>query len=505
MHACDLSKDGHVLVAHPDSDRAGIYEAYLADEYATRVATDRATAVDRWADAAVAVVDQAMATRPESGGVRDRIVRDGGPPVVVLASGPPDDQVQSLPVDEFLSKPVARGPLVSTVRELVTRAALESKARTFAELAARDGDVSPATDTSDGEDRLRRLSRLRAEIDDAMDGMLTDAMSRAAPAEPSDAEIHALLDDIVDHRLPPDVARLVADYQTLPEARPVFMWKWVHRLAPQNTLPVVAEQHRSRVPVDKTLAILFVTILDDRLETRGDRSTFGELAKIPVREQRADPARPGVDAEAVRIARRVWRTLVARLEQAPRFDRYVELFRFDLAQAIGAIRYSDITIRNPALATMADLERIESHNMVMFAYADIDLMYASEEADEHLADIRHVVWIAQQMARIGNWVSTWERELREGDWSSGPIVYALEEGVFTQAELRRSREDEALQADLIERIREQGIEQEFLGRWQRQYHTLQTYDDTLGAVDLEPFIEGTRKVLRYHLASRGLK
>jgi hypothetical protein len=251
--------------------------------------------------------------------------------------------------------------------------------------------------------------------------------------------VASLLSGVVDHQLPPVLDELVTEYQSLPDARPEFVWQWVHKLAPQNTLPCVDAANRERVLTDKTLIVLFVTLLDDALEKRRDEATFQTMASIPFVRRDEERSLNGVhiedggvsppdsvggdlsgrvDSKYVEFAQRVWEVLITRLEQSQRYDRYEDLFRFDLTQAVNAIQYSDLVIRHPEFGTLEELKRYESHNMGMLAYADVDLMYSSDVPDS-LALLRKGVEHGQQMARIGNWVSTWRRELVEGDYRFG--------------------------------------------------------------------------------------
>ena len=323
-----------------------------------------------------------------------------------------------------------------------------------------------------------------------------------------------LLQSVRDHELPPCLQSLVTEYRTFEGTRPLFIWQWVHRLAPKNTMPVVDADHREAVATNKTILVLFVTILDDLVEKRQDYETFDAISRL-VRLQRDDaPPTPvethgeGVDGEYVAFARNVWTTLVGRLEDAPQYDRYASIFRFDVRQILTAIEYSRLVIDSPELATKRDLERYETHNMGMHSYLDIDLMHASADHTGSLSLLREVVDAGQRMARIGNWLSTWERELREGDVSSGVVVAALERGVVDPAELPEpsGKADVSAETDrLIDRIVEHGFESELLDEWNEEYRRLLALSERSDSVDLEPFVEGTKDVLRYHLASRGFK
>lgn len=504
-------RETSVLVVEDEQAVADVYREYLTPEFSVSVATDGATALERLDES----IDVILLDRHMPGMSGDEVlhaIRDRGEeiPVALVTAVQPTEEILDLPFDEYVTKPVDRDALVTTVRVLANRTSFQKKSREFFSLAAKkatlETDASPADLRGNGYAELvETLTELRSELDQTVAELLGRDPEIRDRHDLEPDEVESLLLAVGDHSLPDPVEEIVDEYQRLRDSRPPFMWKWVHRLAPQNTLPCVDNRFQQQVPIDKTLLILFITILDDVLEKRGDQRTFRQLANIPRDGIEADPEASGVDAETVAFAKRVWRTIEERIESAPHYETYAELYRFDVLQAINAIEYSDIAIRRTDLATMDDLQRYESHNMVMHAYADIDLMHTSADLRSELPTLREAVWTAQRMARIGNWVSTWQRELAEGDFSAGPIVYALETGLISLEDLEAAPTDEAIRTSIVDRMEREGLEKEFLTRWERHYYDLRQYDDQLDEIDLEPYIEGLEEVLRYHLASTGLK
>lgn len=502
-----ISKDVSVLIVEDQKELLEIYEGYLRDEFDVQTTDSGAEALDLVNEYDVLLLDRRM---PEMDG--DQVLetlrqRGDDVPVAMVTAVEPDVEIAEMPFDEYLTKPVDRTALVDTVKVLANRRRFEETSREFFRLAAKraslDGDGGPWTD-EENTALLDRMDDIRTTLHGTVQE-LDDARGLATSIDPAPEEIRDLVGEINDHPLPDVVAELIEEYLTLEDARPLFMWKWVHRLAPKNGLPCVDPAYEEAVAIDKTLAILYITLLDDTLEKQREPATFAQLSNVPFPQQSVDTGSDDVHTETVELTQRVWNTLEGRLERAPRYERYADLFKYDLKQAIMSIEYGDLAIRRPDLATMGDLERYESHNMFMMGYADIDLMYSSVDIQDALPTIREAVWIAQQMARIGNWVSTWEREIAEGDFCSGPVVYALENDVISLSELQSgSGEPERLE-DVVERIHRRGIEKEFLNRWERNYYRLRELDDELENMDLEPFVAGTEEILRYHLASRGLK
>lgn len=329
----------------------------------------------------------------------------------------------------------------------------------------------------------------------------------------------ALLKSVHEHDLPPEIQEIVAEYRRLDGERSTFLWKWIHRLAPANVMPFVDEAHREAVATNNTMLVVFVTLLDDLIERRRDYETFDAVSSLVSLSgwsertfgvgrgaRRGDGGRrdrAGVDEPYASFAVRVWETLVDRLERSPGFERYGPLFRFDVGQIVTAIEYSALAIEHPELATVEDLQRYESHNMGMQSFLDVDLMHTSDGRPDDLAVLREAVEIAQQMARIGNWLSTWEREVRDGDVSSGIVVSALERGVVDVDDLPDPDDpDPEAARRVIERVDEHDVESSFLARWNDKYRRLVALDREADGIDLGPFVDGTEEVLRYYLASR---
>ena len=307
--------------------------------------------------------------------------------------------------------------------------------------------------------------------------------------------------------LPGRIATLVDAYENTVGERDRFLWKWLYFVFPAFTLSCVDAKYEERVRDEKLLASMFVVVLDDLGERQMNRPTFEETAKLPFDHQSPQYDREGVDVPSVEFCERVWNELEALLADAPREREYRSLFEFDVKQNVNAIDYSYTLNQHLEMANVAENEMYDCNNMMLFTYANIDIMHAPSFARGELATLRGVVLKAQEMARIGNWVTTWKREFREGDYSSGVVVYALENGIVEREELYELSADrfEARCDELVERITDHGVEELFLDQWHRRYEEIRELDGTVETVDVGSFLSGMEKVMSYHLASRGLK
>ncbi|AGB31317.1 hypothetical protein C488_00884 [Natrinema pellirubrum DSM 15624] len=281
-------------------------------------------------------------------------------------------------------------------------------------------------------------------------------------------------------------------------------WLWFDAVEPAFRLSCVDDGAEQRVHDAKVLATMFITVIDDIAERHGDRATLEELRIVPFDARAADPTRAGVDGEYVRFQRELWDALCEQFRAGPRAAEFEALFRFDVRQALQSVDYSALLARQPGLASERELLTYDVYNMMLFPFADIDIANASAFDPRDLSTLRTVVDHGQRMARIGNWLATWERELVEGDYSSGVAVRALESGLVSPAELRALRNEptDVAVADVIERIRESGIETTFVERWEREFETAIDACGDGESFDVRAYLEGFEPIFRSQLARR---
>jgi hypothetical protein len=214
---------------------------------------------------------------------------------------------------------------------------------------------------------------------------------------------------------------------------------------------------------------------------------------------------PGVDQAYLDVAESVWETLRSRLAEAPRYDEIEGLLEYDFQQVSHAIHYSSVLNEHPEIANLEEATAIEAHNMMMLTYADIDLAASSDFDMNELSELRELIIRLQRMARIGNWVTTWEREIHEGDFSSGVVIYALENDIVSTAALTAAPTDPDSRDKVIQAIRGADVEETFLDRWEAQYRAVCEDPPAIDSLDVERLVGGMKRVMAYHLASRGLK
>ena len=174
--------------------------------------------------------------------------------------------------------------------------------------------------------------------------------------------------------------------------------------------------------------------------------------------------------------------------------------RYDYLQLFNTMRYSHLLNRNPALLNLVEHDLYLPHNMHMMVSSTLDLMCSPCFDVFEVGIVREAVWHGQCMGRIGNLTTTWERELGEGDYTSGVYARALAQGDVTLAQLRAGDQEQIRKA-----IRDGQHEAYFLERWQEHRKSILARRPRLRSFDLGELVTGLQRLICLHLGSRGYK
>lgn len=306
---------------------------------------------------------------------------------------------------------------------------------------------------------------------------------------------------MAEETIPREIEPLIDHYEAETSDRDRLLWKWLWHVFPEFRLSSVPDRHGDAARRAKFCFSVYMTLLDDLSERHRDRETFEAGREIPFSET-GGQAHDGVDLGALDVLDHAWEMTEHYLDQAPRPDRFDELLTFDLRQALNSMDFNRLVNQSPALASRTGAELYDTHNMLLFVYVDIDLAFSPGFAPADLAALRDLTWEAQRLVRIGNWVTTWERELAEGDYTSKVVVEALERGLVTREEL----DSEAVpDRRIVRRIKDSDIERQLLGTWNDIYGRLVAEDHGLETVDADSFLDGIRYLLEVDVKARGYK
>ena len=173
---------------------------------------------------------------------------------------------------------------------------------------------------------------------------------------------------------------------------------------------------------------------------------------------------------------------------------------FDVHQVISAVRYGKIITEHPLACNELEYWVYFSNSMQIIINADIDLMTFSEFDKKEIGDFREYVLTLQKMARIGNWLTTWEREVEEGDLTSILIPRALHEGVISKENILSNS------LEVIKKsIKQKSTKEKVLKEWKHLYEFAANKGENISSVNNATILCMFEYLLTMHLISENFK
>jgi len=321
----------------------------------------------------------------------------------------------------------------------------------------------------------------------------------------SDAEIiknfekQEMLERISKYTLSGDVKYFVEEYEKFFTERNVFLWKWLGPIFKESgvTLSSIDNNYADSLTDNKIILTILACILDDVADVLQDKELLSKMSSMFNNASNVDISEKN---EKIILVKKIWEHLLNELNKYPRFEEFKDIFMYDLSQLINAVNYSCLVNNNPSIINIHEMEDYDSHNMLVFLYNGMDLMASPEIDKSDLSFLRVAFTYAQKMARIGNWLSTWKRELHEGDISSGVFAYAISKKIINFDEIGKLSDEE-----IIEKIEDSDTYDYFLDVWKQYRVKLFSLKESIKSIDMDAYIAGLDYVIKFQMAREGLK
>lgn len=311
-------------------------------------------------------------------------------------------------------------------------------------------------------------------------------------------EIRNIVRDVENTVLPPEIELWSKEYQTRIGTRSPFTWYWLYNVVRLSRFIPTDAMYEASLDAVRFLVSMFVIVLDDSADVLQDEKIFSSLAQIPFYG-----AGNSTDKH-IQFAASLWHAVRKDIQKLPRYNEFKDLFYFDLTQVINTTKYGLLINQYPYLINKEEYWLYFPTTMQAMLYTTILLMGSSIEK-EQVGKIRELSFFAQHMVRIGNWMSTWERELQESDVTSIVFPYALEEGFFSLEDILYHKTDILKKADQAS-LHDLMIKK-LSGEWESYYGKIEQlgkmYEDLLPYVQI--LLPQLERMLVIELASKSLK
>lgn len=300
---------------------------------------------------------------------------------------------------------------------------------------------------------------------------------------------------------PPRLQKWMQEYVKVGE-RDNFVFKWCYKM---NTIWILVEgvpqkYHQSLAEV-KTLFNMFLVLLDDIAEKKDKEKLLNELLKIPFYEKYIELRKLNrQEKEYLRFAIRAWHQIVKIIKRYPRYKKMKDIFEFDVFQFLNAVKYGYFICKNPHCINELEYWVYFPQSMQIIIDTDLDLMCVSKFNLKEIGKFREVTLLAQRMGRVGNWITTWEREIKQDDFTNGVFPYVLDRNIVSVKELQAKNKDR-----IIKKIKVSQAENYLLRQWEEYYIKIDKMGSEIKSIHIKKFLKKFEYLISMHLISRGFK
>jgi hypothetical protein len=298
--------------------------------------------------------------------------------------------------------------------------------------------------------------------------------------------------------LPLNLQKWIKEYKKVGGERGDFTWKLFWRADKGMGCVKLEQSYQAPMNEIKFLMIVFIILLDDAVDKNKNKKLLKEFLKIPFAEDCIDFSGLNEwEKKYLNFILKIWSKINQLIKKSPRYSDFKDIFKYDINQVINAMNYDYLVNANYNLISKTEYWLYSPHSMYFFVPIAVYLMYLPQFNINDLGIIREASWQIQKMARIGNWISTWEREIEERDFSSGVFAHALHENIITTQELSKL---DVFKLSQI--IKDSGVENELFSEWQKCYDKVLNFSKRIKVIDIKKLLGGLEYLMTLEMLSK---
>ena len=304
--------------------------------------------------------------------------------------------------------------------------------------------------------------------------------------------------EVQEIELPPELQKWVEEYKKVGK-RDDFIWKWAYKSIQLITLSdVVPKYYRSLLEV-KFLMIMFITLLDDVADEFQDEKLLEEILKIPLEKESINFKQLSQkEKRYIELTRKIWCCIERVIKKYPRYKEFKIIFEFDIAQILNTMKYAFLVNKNPYLINKAEYWMYFPYNIQCILSCTIDLMCSLKFNIQEMGVIREIAWETQKMTQTVNWITTWEREIKENDFTSGVFAFAIDSGILKVNEIKKGNK-----LKIIKKIKKAKIEEKLLEKGFQCYDKINKLERKIKSINIKNTLSALKIFIILQLSSRG--
>lgn len=312
--------------------------------------------------------------------------------------------------------------------------------------------------------------------------------------------IEKQIKEIQEIELPLELQKWVQEYEKVGE-RDGFIWKWLYKMNKISPLVEIDKTYSESLRTIKSLFNMFIILLDD-ISEEDKELLLKELLKIPFEQEHIKYDQLSQQERVyLKVTKELWNKIITIITDYPKYNKYKNVFNFDVRQFLNEVRYAYLIYKQPLLMNELECWTYVPQGMQIIINFNLDLMCSREDIQvNEIGASREVVLILQKMGRIGNWLSTWEREIQKKDFTAGLFPYMVKNSFLSPSDFQ-----ETDHLKIIKIVKSSKAEKYLLEKWEEYYKTLQKSNYKTDIINLKNILKNFEQLLFMHLISKGYK
>ena len=265
-------------------------------------------------------------------------------------------------------------------------------------------------------------------------------------------------------KLPAELQEWVKEYEKVGD-RDERVWIFTYKIIKEISYFIVCDKKYSEsLNKIKFLFSMLVITIDDIADKEKSDKLLNELSELFFYKRKKTKKLDGVPMFVLRV----FRCIEQEINKYPFFINFEKILYFEIVQIFNSMRFAILVNKHPFMMSRIDYWNYFPCTMQIMAHGILELMCANRKFEEkELKEIRDFFSVVQKMGRIGNWISTWEREIYENDFSSLFFVYAVDYNIIDINNMEKMNK-----LRVVKEIKRLNIEKELIKKWCEYYQEI---------------------------------
>jgi hypothetical protein len=279
------------------------------------------------------------------------------------------------------------------------------------------------------------------------------------------------------------------------------IWPWLFTASRNLIIDTVPERSKEDLLNTHTIAILLNVMLDEIADLLAEETLLDFALRAIQQNSNSLPLPACFDnfRAYLSVIKDIWDYVQSKVKILPNYPALAGELDYAFRRYWQHLRNSaklNCTIKNGGKAAHMTLdESLMANGPSMFCLVTgiISLMSIENFFPEKIKEIEEFFMQMECCAVLSNSMTTWRAEVRNRDFTSSVILWALENEIIGDGELARSSEY------ITEKIDNSPYQEAFCGKMQEIVHRLEKQDSRIQSFSTTAYIQGMLKVYHMHL------